>query len=117
MIGSDGKVTIRRPKGDGRRRQGHHFSLQLFTLHLTNKTPKRFGSLFTTLLTWLVAVLGKLLKRGHIMKTTLFLGFGVLFWVSGEPTRIQTLKKVPRLQLPNERVSFGTPSYVGRGQS
>ena len=28
------------------------------------------------------------------MKTTLFLGFGVLFWVSGAPTRIQTLKKV-----------------------
>ena len=28
------------------------------------------------------------------MKTTLFLGFGVLFWVSGAPRRIQTLKKV-----------------------
>ncbi|CAL8259664.1 unnamed protein product [Arctogadus glacialis] len=62
--------------------------------------------------------------RGHIMKTTLFLGFGVLFWVSGVPTRIQTLKKgryaflkVPRLQLPNERVSFGAPSYVERGHN
>ena len=35
------------------------------------------------------------------------------------PTRIQTLKKigifwVPRLQLPNKRVNFGAPSYVGR---
>ena len=27
------------------------------------------------------------------MKTTLFLGFGLLFWISGAPTRIQTLKK------------------------
>ena len=27
------------------------------------------------------------------MKTTLFLGFGLLFWVFGAPTRIQTLKK------------------------
>ena len=54
------------------------------------------------------------------MKTTLFLGLGVLFWVS------QTLKKVhdflsekcisaSTLQLLNERVSFGAPSYVGRG--
>ena len=38
---------------------------------------------------------------------------------SGAPTRIQTLKKigifwVPRLQLPNKRVNFGAPSYVGR---
>ena len=33
------------------------------------------------------------LKGTHIMRT-LFLGFGVLFWVSGAPTHIQTLKKV-----------------------
>ena len=39
------------------------------------------------------------------MKATLFLGFGALFWVSGAPTRIQTLKKV----CMNERVSFGSP--------
>ena len=35
----------------------------------------------------------EIVKRGHIMKT-LFLGFGVLLWVSGAPTRIQTLKNV-----------------------
>jgi hypothetical protein len=33
----------------------------------------------------------------------------MIFWVT------YAFLEVPRLQLPNERVSFGTPSYVGRG--
>ena len=35
----------------------------------------------------------------------------MIFWVR------YAFIKVPRLQLPNERVSFGSPSYVGRGHS
>ena len=55
-------------------------------------------------------------------ETTLFLGFGVMFWVSGAPTHRDFEKnlymifgvryaflKVPHPQLPNERVSFGAP--------
>ena len=66
------------------------------------------------------------------MKTTLFLDFGVLFWVSGAPTRIQILKKglymiyfceicisestLPIVTKTSKSVS-GTPSYAGRGHS
>jgi hypothetical protein len=42
------------------------------------------------------------------MKTTLFLGFG-MFWVSGVPTRIQTLKKVCMIFLSEICISESTP--------
>jgi hypothetical protein len=62
------------------------------------------------------------------MKTTLFPGFGVLFWVSHMHTNVEkslyvifgvryAFLKVSRLQLPKERVSFDAPSFVGRGHS
>ena len=52
------------------------------------------------------------------MKTTHFLGFGVLFRDSGAATCIELclymLSLSGRLQSPDERVSFGADSYVGR---
>ena len=50
------------------------------------------------------------------MKTTLFLGFGGLFLVSGNPTRIQTLKKVCRLHdfLSEICISESTPPTVNK---
>ena len=62
------------------------------------------------------------------MKTAPFLGFGVFFGSLVLPDAYKLWKSlymifwvryafliVPRLQLPNERVSFGAPFYVGRG--
>ena len=45
------------------------------------------------------------------MKTTLFLGFGVLFWVSGVATRIQTLKYVCKLFFEWDMHSWKYPTY------
>jgi hypothetical protein len=42
------------------------------------------------------------------MKTTLFLGFGVMFWVPGAPTRIQTLN-------PAETSEFRRPLLCRKG--
>jgi hypothetical protein len=51
------------------------------------------------------------------MKTTLFLGFGALFWVSGAPARLQTLKKSMHDFLSEICISESTPPTVTKGAS
>ena len=51
------------------------------------------------------------------MKTTLFLGFGVLFWVSGAPACLQTLKKSVHDFLSEICISESTPPTVTKRAS
>ena len=51
------------------------------------------------------------------METKLFLGFGVLFWVSGAPTRIQTLNKSVHDLLSEICISESTPPTVSNRAS
>ena len=73
--------------------------------------------------------LGKLILKGTYYENNTFSRiWGVIFglWCSNMHTNFEKFHtwfsewgmqflKVPRLQLPNERVCFGAPSYVGRG--
>ena len=51
------------------------------------------------------------------MKTTLFLGFEVLFWVSGAPTRTQTLKKSVHDFLSEICIAESTPHTITKRAS
>ena len=51
------------------------------------------------------------------MKTALFLGFGVLLWVYGAPTRIQTLKKSVLDFLSKIRISGSSPPQATKRAS